>query len=188
MSKAKAPATTYRRAAGPHDRSRAFLDIKIGDASRGRIVIQLYDDVVPKTCENFKVLCTNPHAPQYKRCLFHRIIPGFIAQSGDHEFNSGRGGYSIFESEGKYFEDESFDGPAGRHEQYSVAMANAGAANTNGSQFFIELRPQPHLQGRHVVFGRVIEGMDVVRDIENQGTQKTGFPQQRIEIENCGLL
>lgn len=182
----KASKTTYRRAAGPRDRSRAFFDIKIGDASRGRIVFELYDDVVPKTVENFKVLCTASHEPQYKRCLFHRIIPGFIAQSGDHEFNSGRGGHSIFE--GKFFEDESFDGVAGQHDQYCLAMANNGQRNSNGSQFFIELKPQPHLAGRHVVFGRVIEGFDVVRDIENQGTQKTGFPQQQVQIENCGVL
>ena len=167
------------------ERSRAFFDIKIGDAPRGRIVFELFDDVVPKTCENFKTLCTNQGPPNYKRTVFHRIVPGFIAQAGDYDNLDGRGGQSIF---GSTFEDESFAGVASKHEKFSLAMANAGTRDSNGSQFFIELAPLPHLAGRHVVFGKVVEGHEVVLDIENKGTQRTGHPLVRVEIENCGLL
>lgn len=169
----------------PSERSRAFFDIKIGEAPRGRIVFELYDDVVPKTVANFVTLCTNTNEPQYLRTIFHRIVPGFIAQGGDFELGNGRGGYSIYNK--APFADESFEGVASVHCAYALAMANAGP-NSNGSQFFIELAPQPHLTGKHVVFGKVIEGFEVVRDIENKGTQRTGFPTARVEITNCGML
>lgn len=183
----KAYQEQYKRRPGEKvERSRAFFDIKIGDAPRGRIVFELYDDVVPKTVQNFKTLCTNANFPQFKRTCFHRIVPGFLIQGGDFEDKNGRGGYSIFGN--ATFEDETFAGLASKHEKYSLAMANAGVRDSNGSQFFIELAPLPQLAGRHVVFGKVVEGMEVVSDIENQGTQRTGQPTKRVEIENCGLL
>jgi cyclophilin family peptidyl-prolyl cis-trans isomerase len=178
----------YKKKPGEvRERSRAFFDIKVGDAPRGRIVFELYDDVVPKTCENFKILCTNQGPPNFKKTIFHRIVPGFLIQGGDFENKNGRGGYSVV-GEGTTFEDETFAGLASKHEPYALAMCNAGTKDSNGSQFFIELGDLKHLAGKHVVFGKVVEGKEVVKDIENQGTQRTGNPTQRVEIESCGLL
>eukprot|EP00124_Ichthyophonus_hoferi_P001097 Ihof_evm16s50 gene=Ihof_evmTU16s50 len=149
---------------------RCYLDVSVGDLPPRRIVVQLRTDIAPKTCENFRALCTNEKGFGYKGCLFHRIIPGFMAQGGDFTQNNGLGGHSIY---GKTFEDESF---ALNHVSAGLlSMANAGP-NTNGSQFFITFASTATLNKKHVVFGSVISGMDVVRDMESLGSKQTGVP------------
>ena len=169
----------------PHDTSpksyTVFLDIKIGPDQIGKIVIKLRDDIVPKTAENFRSLCAgdNRKGLTYKGCDFHRVIPGFMAQGGDFENGDGTGGSSIY---GKKFKDENFELT---HDTKGVlSMANAGP-NTNGSQFFITYKPCPHLDGKHVVFGKVIQGMDVIQTIEQYGTG-SGDTKTRIKITDCG--
>lgn len=169
-------------------RPRTFFDIKIDDKSIGRIVFELFADYVPKTCENFRAICTGEKGVgksgkplHYKGSKFHRIIPNFMIQGGDITRGNGTGGESIY---GTRFADECFDIP---HQIPGLlSMANAGP-NTNGSQFFITTVPCPWLDGHHVVFGRVIKGMDIVKQIEKQGTQ-SGRPMSLCEIEDCGEL
>merc|ERR1711964_812792 len=120
----------------------------------------------------------------YKGSTFHRVIPGFMCQGGDFTQGNGRGGESIY---GSKFADESFAGKAGKHTGFGcLSMANAGP-NTNGSQFFVCTGNTPHLDGKHVVFGKVIEGMDVVKKIEAVGSQ-SGKTSKAVEISNCGQL
>jgi cyclophilin family peptidyl-prolyl cis-trans isomerase len=171
--------------------SRVFFDVSKQTTPNspyqplGRVVIGLYGSVVPKTVENFETLCRgttmNGQPAGYKGSLFHRIIPNFMIQGGDFTRFDGTGGMSIF---GQKFADENFvlkhTGPG------VVSMANAGP-NTNSSQFFICTTKTPHLDGRHVVFGTVVEGMDVVREVESLGS-RSGRPQGRIVISNCGVL
>lgn len=164
--------------------SAVFFDIQIGfEAPPERIVIGLFDSVVPRTTANFRALCTGEHDPRlcYKGSTFHRIIPGFMAQGGDFEFGNGTGGASIY---GRQFEDENF------HVQHSaegvVSMANAGP-NTNGSQFFVCTGPQHFLDQKHVAFGRVISGMDVVKKMEACGSS-SGATKRPVRVVDCGVL
>jgi peptidylprolyl isomerase len=165
-----------------------FFDVEVDGQPAGRIVLGLFGDDVPRTVKNFVVLATGEAGNSksgkplhYKGSVFHRIIPEFMLQGGDFTRGDGTGGESIY---GAKFADENFmyvhDAPG------LLSMANAGP-NTNGSQFFITTVPTPHLDGRHVVFGRVVEGMDVVKKLEALGNF-TGRTKGRIVIANCGKV
>ncbi|KAH7082556.1 peptidyl-prolyl cis-trans isomerase D [Paraphoma chrysanthemicola] len=170
-------------------RSRCFFDIAIGGAKAGRVAFELYNDIVPKTAENFRALCTGEKGAgtsgkplHYKGSGFHRVIKGFMIQGGDFTMGNGTGGESIY---GEKFEDENFER---LHEKpFLLSMANAGPG-TNGSQFFVTTVPTPHLDKKHVVFGEVINGKSIVRQIENLKTQSGDKPLQDATIIDCGEL
>ncbi|GLB39716.1 putative peptidyl-prolyl cis-trans isomerase [Lyophyllum shimeji] len=171
------------------DRPITYFDITIGDKPAGRIVFQLFSDLVPKTAENFRALCTGEKGVgksgkplHYKGSGFHRVIKGFMVQGGDFTAGNGTGGESIY---GEKFEDEGF--PVKHEKPFLLSMANAGP-NTNGSQFFITVAPTPHLDGKHVVYGEVIRGKSVVRQIENHPTSSGDVPTKPIIIADCGQL
>ncbi|RWS24634.1 peptidyl-prolyl cis-trans isomerase A1-like protein [Leptotrombidium deliense] len=162
-------------------RPRVFFDLSANDYQHGRVVIELRTDVVPKTAENFRALCTGEKGFGYKGSTFHRVIPQFMFQGGDFTKHNGTGGKSIY---GEKFEDENFN--LLHNEAGIVSMANAGP-NTNGSQFYITTVPTPWLNGKNVVFGKVVEGFDVIQRYEQYGTQ-SGKPTAKIVINNCGQL
>mmetsp|Transcript_158 Transcript_158/g.206 ORF Transcript_158/g.206 Transcript_158/m.206 type:complete len:169 (+) Transcript_158:41-547(+) len=152
-----------------------FMDISIGGQAIGRIEMELYADVVPKTAENFRALCTGEKGFGFANSSFHRVIPGFMAQGGDFTNHNGTGGKSIY---GAKFADESFAGKAGVHTGLGcLSMANAGP-NTNGSQFFLCFTQTPWLDGKHVVFGKAVKGIELLKTIESVGSQsgKTAKP------------
>jgi len=167
---------------------RCFFDVTIDGRDVGRIVFELFADVVPKTAENFRALCTGEKGDtaqgiplHYKGCTFHRIIKNFMIQGGDFTAHNGTGGQSIY---GEKFEDENFQ--VKHTVPMLLSMANAGK-DTNGSQFFITTGTPSHLDGKHVVFGRVLKGQDVVRECENVPVQEDK-PSKRVVIANCGEL
>ncbi len=167
---------------------KVFFDININGLDAGRIVFELFADIVPKTAENFRALCTgekgtgqNKKPLHYKGSSFHRIIPQFMCQGGDITHGNGMGGESIY---GERFADENFSLKHG--EPGLLSMANAGP-NTNGSQFFITTVVTEWLNGKHVVFGKVVEGMDIVKKMEFQGNSN-GTPKQNVMIADCGQL
>jgi len=157
-----------------------YFTVQIGNTYKGQIVFKLYDDVVPRTARNFRELATGQNNYGYKGSGFHRVIPQFMLQGGDFTRHNGTGGKSIY---GEKFADENF------HLKHTkpglLSMANAGP-NTNGSQFFITTVVTSWLDGKHVVFGEVIEGLDVVKTIEGYGSP-SGAPTQKITIVDSGI-
>ncbi|KAK2592380.1 Peptidyl-prolyl cis-trans isomerase H [Conoideocrella luteorostrata] len=168
-----------------------FFDIAIGGQPLGRITFELFKDVVPKTAENFRQFCTGEskdsqgRSQGYKGSKFHRVIPTFMIQGGDFLNGDGTGSTCIWGL--KTFEDENF---SIKHDQPGLlSMANAGP-NTNGSQFFITTVPTEFLDNKHVVFGKVVEGWDVVKKIENTKTGYKGqdVPNLDVVISQCGEM
>ncbi|EON64238.1 peptidyl-prolyl cis-trans isomerase H [Coniosporium apollinis CBS 100218] len=165
-----------------------FFDVTLGGESLGRIKMELFHDTVPRTAENFRQFCTGETKsaqgrPQgYKGSKFHRVIKDFMIQGGDFLHGDGTGSASIYGT--RSFADENFKL---KHDTAGLlSMANSGP-NTNGCQFFITTVPTPFLNNKHVVFGKVVDGMDVVRKIENARTTREK-PNQDIVISQCGEM
>ncbi|MFD6492043.1 peptidylprolyl isomerase [Streptomyces sp. NPDC059944] len=158
-----------------------FFEVTADGEPMGRIEFKLFDDVVPKTAQNFRELATGVHGYGYKGSPFHRVIPDFMLQGGDFTRQNGTGGKSIY---GEKFADENFTLKHTRPGQLS--MANAGP-NTNGSQFFITTIVTDWLDNKHVVFGEVVEGMDVVKAIEALGS-RSGDTKKKIVVSDSGTV
>jgi len=173
--------TTEPAAKKKRTNPKVYFDISINDQYTGRVVIELRSDVVPMTCENFRSLCTHDKGYGFRKSVFHRIIPGFMCQGGDFTKGDGTGGKSIY---GKKFEDENF---VLKHTGAGVlSMANSGP-NTNGSQFFLCTEKTDWLDGKHVVFGHVTQGLDVVRKMEAVGSD-SGKTKKKVVVEDSGEL
>ncbi|MEU8525907.1 MULTISPECIES: peptidylprolyl isomerase [Streptomyces] len=159
-----------------------FFEVSADGEPLGRIEFKLYDDVVPKTARNFRELATGENGYGYKGSPFHRVIPEFMLQGGDFTNQNGTGGKSIY---GEKFPDENFQL---KHDRVGLlSMANAGP-NSNGSQFFVTTVLTPWLDGKHVVFGEVVEGMDVVKAIEALGSRPAGRTSKNIVITDSGVV
>jgi len=169
---------------------RVFFNFEADQRPLGRVVFELFRDDVPKTVENFRALATGEKGLSqvsqvplyYKGCIIHRSIDDFMIQGGDFTKRNGTGGESIY---GHPFEDENFDRDVDA--EGLLVMANRGP-NTNSSQFFITVRPCPHLNGKHVVFGRVVSGLDVVREISKLPVDEKSRPLKPVVIASCGEL
>ncbi|CAG7886296.1 unnamed protein product [Brassica rapa] len=167
---------------------RVFFDMTLDGAPAGRIVMELYKDTTPNTAENFRALCTGEKGVgkkgkplHFKGSAFHRVIPGFMCQGGDFTAGNGTGGESIY---GDKFKDENF---VKKHTGAGIlSMANSGP-NTNGSQFFICTAETSWLDGKHVVFGKVVEGMEVVKAIEKVGSS-SGTTKKKVVVADCGQI
>lgn len=172
------------------ERVRVFMDISIGGLPSGRLVFELFNDIAPKTAENFRALCAgdmgvgkNTGKPlTYKGMVFHRVVKDFMIQGGDFTNANGTGGESIY---GGTFEDETFE--LTHDKPYLLSMANRGK-DTNGSQFFITTQPAPHLDNVHVVFGHVVSGATLVRQLEALAVDRNARPLQDVTVSNCGQL
>eukprot|EP01023_Acetabularia_acetabulum_P023545 TRINITY_DN2298_c0_g1_i1.p1 TRINITY_DN2298_c0_g1~~TRINITY_DN2298_c0_g1_i1.p1 ORF type:complete len:267 (+),score=46.67 TRINITY_DN2298_c0_g1_i1:98-802(+) len=175
------PQVFAEEAVAPQITQKVYLDVSINNAASERIVLGLYGDEVPKTARNFAELVSGEQGFGYKGSTFHRVIKNFVLQGGDFERGNGTGGKSIY---GKFFEDEKFSIP---HVPGVLSMANRGP-NTNGSQFFITTAATPWLDGKHVVFGKVVEGMDVVDRIQNVQVDRSAKPLQPVIIQDCGII
>ncbi|KAF8639008.1 hypothetical protein AX17_001787 [Amanita inopinata Kibby_2008] len=158
-----------------------FFDITINDSPAGRITFRLYDDAVPRTAKNFRELATGQHGYGYAGSSFHRVIPNFMLQGGDFTKGNGTGGKSIY---GEKFADENFN--IKHSKPGMLSMANAGK-NTNGSQFFVTTVVTSWLDGAHVVFGEVVDGMDLVKKIETLGSA-SGKLSKKVTIAKSGTL
>eukprot|EP01066_Platyproteum_vivax_P003361 Platyproteum_vivax@DN14270_c0_g1_i1.p1 len=168
---------------------RTFMNISVGGRDVGKIVFELFADKLPITAENFRCLCTGETGlgyylrPRwYKYCNFHRVIPGFMCHGGDFTHGTGYGGESIY---GQFFRSEKF---LYKHSKRGIlSMTNSRYKNTNNSQFFITFAPSPWLDGKHVAFGQVESGWDVLNAIERVGSEG-GFVKRQIEIFDCGEI
>jgi len=169
---------------GKAKRTKVFFEISADDEPVGRIEMELFDDITPRTVDNFKQLCTGEPGFGYKGSKIHRVIPNFMLQGGDFERGDGFGGYSIY---GNKFEDENFDV---KHESPGLlSMANTGP-DTNSSQFFITTMPTPHLDGKHVVFGKLADmglSFATVKKIEKLGC-RSGSVSKTVVITDCGEI
>jgi len=163
---------------------KVFLDITIGNGEKQRVEFELFEDVVPKTVENFRNICSNENGfgYTYKNSVFHKLIKNSLLQGGDFENGNGTGGASIY---GRTFNDENFiynhSGPG------LLTMANTGK-NTNNSQFWITLNKNPFLDGYHVVFGKVISGMEVIKEIAQCPVNQQNVLESTVKIVDCGEL
>ncbi|CDW86222.1 peptidylprolyl isomerase a [Stylonychia lemnae] len=167
----------YRDKANPQ----VYMVVQRNGQPLGKMVFELFKNKTPKTAENFRSLCEGDNSKKYtfKNSIFHRVIPGFMAQGGDFTKGNGTGGVSIY---GAKFPDENFE--CKHYKRGQLSMANAGP-NTNGSQFFITFAPTNWLDNAHVVFGEMIEGEETLTKIENTGS-RSGQVNGKIEIVECG--
>eukprot|EP01062_Namystynia_karyoxenos_P022314 TRINITY_DN1854_c0_g1_i8.p1 TRINITY_DN1854_c0_g1~~TRINITY_DN1854_c0_g1_i8.p1 ORF type:complete len:214 (+),score=86.12 TRINITY_DN1854_c0_g1_i8:83-643(+) len=160
---------------------KVFFDITMGGVEAGRITIGLFGNAVPKTAENFKELAAGSKGFGYEGSIFHRVIRNFMIQGGDFTNHDGTGGKSIY---GEKFPDENFDI---KHFVGCLSMANAGP-DSNGSQFFITTADTHWLDGRHVVFGKVLDGMNLVKKIERSATNAQDKPLKEVKVIRSGVL
>jgi cyclophilin family peptidyl-prolyl cis-trans isomerase len=187
LNETKDKSLKYRGAVGPQVPMKfasnpvVYFDIEIDNEQRGRLVMELFRHVLPRTAQNFLSLTLNEHGFGYRLSYFHRIIPGFMAQAGDFEKSNGTGGYSIYEEK---FDDEGF--PYAHDRAGLLSMANSGP-NTNGSQFFITFDACPHLDNKHVVFGQILQGFHLLKDLDMSGSD-SGEVLREVKISATGQL